>query len=65
MQLTVNGKPIEFSGTTVCELLVKLGIDAALVAVERNTEIVPKKLYESMSLGDGDRIEIVHFVGGG
>jgi thiamine biosynthesis protein ThiS len=35
------------------------------VAVERNLEIVPRSAYEKTSLEDGDRIEIVHFIGGG
>jgi len=65
MELIVNGKTMQIDAATVRSLLVKLGIDPASVAVERNLEIVPKKMYESLPLHDGDRIEIVHFVGGG
>ena len=50
---------------TLRDLLVKLEIDPTSVAVERNLEIAPKTMYESLRLCDGDRIEIVHFVGGG
>jgi thiamine biosynthesis protein ThiS len=65
MELTVNGKTMNISPATICDLLVQLEIDPTSVAVERNLEIVPKKRYESVCLCDGDRIEIVHFVGGG
>jgi thiamine biosynthesis protein ThiS len=65
MDLTVNGKTMKISGATIRDLLVELQIDPARVAVERNLEIVPKKMYESLRVCDGDRIEIVHFVGGG
>jgi sulfur carrier protein len=65
MELAVNGKRLATSCATVHELLTQLGLDPGMVAVERNLEIVPKQLYESMILCDGDRIEIVHLVGGG
>ena len=65
MLLTVNGKTMQTSEATVHKLLVKLGIDPASVVVERNREIVQRNMQESVSLRDGDRIEIVHLVGGG
>ena len=65
MELIVNGKTMQIGAATVRSLLVKLEIDPTSVAVERNLEIVPKKIYESQHLQDGDRIDIVHFVGGG
>ena len=65
MELTVNGKTMKISPATIRDLLVQLEIDPTRVAVELNLEIVPKKMYESERLCDGDRIEIVHFVGGG
>jgi len=49
----------------VAELVVALGLDARKVAVERNLEIVPRSLYDRTELADGDRIEIVAFIGGG
>ncbi len=52
-------------GETVGSLLARLGIDPRRVAVERNLEIVPKARYDDTALAEGDRIEIVHFVGGG
>ena len=66
MQLTVNGETRSFEGApTVAALVATLGLDARKVAVERNLEIVPKSAYAATALADGDRIEIVHFIGGG
>jgi thiamine biosynthesis protein ThiS len=42
-----------------------LGLDLRKVAVERNLEIVPRSIYAQTLLAEGDRIEIVHFIGGG
>ena len=50
---------------TVEQLLGKIGLDSRKVAVERNLEIVPKSNYAGISLDDGDRLEIIHFIGGG
>lgn len=66
MRLTINGedRTIE-NATTVADLLEQLQITATKVAVERNLEIVPKTSYGATPLGDGDKLEIVHFIGGG
>jgi thiazole synthase len=45
--------------------LASLGLDPAKIAVERNLEIVPRSLYGEVMVGEGDRLEIVHFIGGG
>ena len=66
MQLTVNGENREIAdNSTVSDLLAALQITATRVAVELNLEIVPKAGYAERTLQDGDKIEIVHFVGGG
>ena len=66
MNLTVNGESRSFEGVThVAALVAVLGLDGRKVAVERNLEIVPRSAYEETALDDGDRIEIVHFIGGG
>lgn len=66
MRIEVNGEAREVDpGTTVGALLVQLGLGTTLVAVERNRDIVPRAQHASTELRDGDRIEIVHFVGGG
>ncbi len=46
-------------------LLESLGLDPAKIAVERNLEIVPRSTYGEVALAHGDRLEIVHFIGGG
>lgn len=66
MNLTVNGETRGFEGVThVSALVAALGLDSRKVAVERNLEIVPRSAYAETELSDGDRIEIVQFVGGG
>jgi sulfur carrier protein len=66
MLITVNGDPREVdSGTTVRVLLEQLGLTRGPVAVERNREVVPRAEHESTQLGEGDVLEVVHFVGGG
>lgn len=65
-RVTVNGEARDIApGTSVQGLLVQLGLEPTKIAVERNLEIVPKSQYEATILRDGDRIEIVQFVGGG
>jgi thiamine biosynthesis protein ThiS len=66
MKLFLNGEPAETAeGTSVSALLEQLGFPLKGVAVERNREIVPKSAYAHTALSEGDRIEIVQFVGGG
>ena len=66
MHLTVNGESRAFPPLADLAALVSaLGLDGQKVAVERNLEIVPRSAYAKTRLLDGDRIEIVHFIGGG
>lgn len=66
MRLMVNGEARQVEPTTtVKQLLSSLGLEDTLVAVERNEEVVPRALHESTRLSDGDRVEVVQFVGGG
>jgi len=66
MQVMLNGDTADIKeGSTVAELLEQLQIGRERVAVEVNLEIVPKSTYDSHTLATEDRIEIVHFVGGG
>jgi thiamine biosynthesis protein ThiS len=53
------------AGLTAAGLLEQLGLDRRKVAVERNEEIVPRSTYDTTCLQDGDKLEIVHFIGGG
>jgi len=64
MLLTLNGKPHQFEGTTVHELIEQLGLQGRL-AVEVNEDIVPKSDHATYSLSAGDVVEIVHAIGGG
>jgi thiazole synthase len=64
--MTINGEPREFAEPlSVANLLEKLGLDSGKIALERNLEIVPKSAYGQTMLDDGDKLEIVHFIGGG
>ena len=66
MRLLVNGEERSFADVDhIAALVSALGLDARKVAVERNLEIVPRSAYALTVLSDGDRIEIVHFIGGG
>ena len=67
MQLTLNGEPYAEApaGSTVADLLARLELEPARVAVELNRDIVPKAGYAERRLQDGDALEILHFVGGG
>src|SRR5437763_7093389 len=66
LRLTVNGEVRKADpGTTVAALLAAMGIDPARVAVERNRDVVPRATWAQAGLADGDRIEIVAFIGGG
>jgi len=66
VNLLVNGEAVTApDSVTVAVFLARLELPQKGVAVERNREIVPRSAYGSTILADGDRIEIVQFVGGG
>lgn len=66
MRLTINGEERSFEAVRdVAGLVEALGLDPRKVAVEVNLEIVPRSIYGQTALEDGDRVEIVHFIGGG
>ncbi len=69
MDLSINGQRRSFpnlaADCTVQELVEALGIKADRIAVEQNGEIVPRSTWAGSAVRDGDRFEIVHFVGGG
>ncbi len=66
MRLTVNGEEHDVDGVVdVAGLVAALGLDARKVAVELNLAIVPRSTYASTRLAEGDRLEVVHFIGGG
>ncbi len=63
--ITLNGDPRRTHAATIADLVRELELAPEKVAVERNGEIVPRSTLEDAPLADGDRLEIVHFVGGG
>src|SRR5882672_6770941 len=66
IEIRLNGESQELPAPfTVSQLLDHFGLPKERVAVERNRSIVPKAKWESESVGSGDEVEVVHFVGGG
>ena len=66
MRVTINGEERGIEAPMTVEgLLGEIGLDSRKVAVERNLELVPKSAYGNTAVEDGDRYEIVHFIGGG
>lgn len=66
IQLTVNGEPRSFPAPLAIPALLEAeGLAGRRVAVEVNGEIVPRGRHAAHALADGDRVEIVHALGGG
>lgn len=66
MRVTINGKADTVTpGATVADLLARLDLAPVRVAVEINEDLVPRKTFDEAALCEGDRVEIVTFVGGG
>jgi sulfur carrier protein len=69
MKLQINGEDREFAPAetpfTLAALVEQLGMKADRVAVELNRDIVPRDRWPATNLKEGDRLEMVHFVGGG
>ena len=66
ISIVVNGETRSTTpGTTVTLLLERLGIHGGRVAIERNLQILPRSAWNETVVADGDRYEIVQFVGGG
>jgi sulfur carrier protein len=65
MHIQVNGETRTVAAATILALIEELALDPRKVAVERNMEIVPRSLHGETALTEGDRIELVQFVGGG
>ena len=66
MRVYVNGEPREFSSPfSLAQLIAELDLPPARIAVELNRAVVRRNDWPTTELNDDDRIEIVHFVGGG
>ena len=66
MTVEINGQPKTIpDGLDVAGLLGHLGLDARMVVVERNRDILRREQLSDVAVAAGDRFELVHFVGGG
>ncbi|WP_028238408.1 sulfur carrier protein ThiS [Stutzerimonas azotifigens] len=66
MQIQLNGEPFEVpGGSTVADLLQRLELTGRRVAVELNLDIVPRSQHADTALREGDKVEVVHAIGGG
>ena len=67
MNLVINGDDYSDlpAPLSVADLIARLGLPEKKIAIERNREIVPKSTFSTAMLSDGDRLEIIHFIGGG
>jgi sulfur carrier protein len=66
MRILLNGEPYELNdGQSVADLLARLELTGRRVAVELNLDIVPRSQHASTFLAEGDRLEVVHAIGGG
>ncbi len=69
MHFVLNGQTREFpqlaSPASLQDLIAAVGLKSDRVAVEHNGNIVPRAAWAETAMADGDRLEIVHFVGGG
>ena len=66
MTITLNGEPYDVPGPlTVSQLLAHLNIDARRVAVELNLDVLKRGTFDTVTIKDGDEVEVVNFVGGG
>jgi thiamine biosynthesis protein ThiS len=66
INITINGEPKPIAATTtVTALVAQLELTAQRLAIELNRDILPRTQWAETMLNDGDKLEIVHFVGGG
>ncbi len=66
LRIQLNGQEHALpEATSLAGLVERLGLEARKIAIERNLEIVPRSAYAATMLVEGDRLEIVNFVGGG
>ena len=66
MEIILNGEKFTLeTGSNIVNLIDKLDLNADKLAIERNLEIVPKSKFAMTIIEEGDKLEIVHFIGGG
>jgi len=65
LEIHLNGEQKQVTAANIAELLCELGMENRMIAIEQNLEVVPKSKYNETALSNGDRIEVVHMIGGG
>ncbi|MBL4775083.1 MAG: sulfur carrier protein ThiS [Mariprofundus sp.] len=65
MEIQLNGEKRSVAAQNLADLVGELGLEQRMIAIERNLEVVPKSQYDATRLQEGDRIEVVHMIGGG
>ncbi len=63
--IQLNGEERSVSASSLTELVEEMGLEQRMIAIELNLEVVPKSQYDVTGLKEGDRIELVHMIGGG
>lgn len=63
--ILLNGESRRVAAATLSELVTELGLERRMIAIERNLEVVARSRYAETILAEGDRIELVHMIGGG
>jgi len=65
MKLHLNGEKIESTAETLMALILEQGFDPVSLIAEVNFKLIPQASWENFSVGPGDTIELLNFVGGG
>lgn len=65
LSIQLNGEARQVAARSLAELVAELGLEQRMIAIELNLEVVPKSRYADTQLAEGDRIELVHMIGGG
>lgn len=65
MKLVINGQERDVAAKTLADVVQSFGLNERIIVIEHNLNIVSRDLYATTDVAEGDKIEIVHFVGGG
>ena len=66
MKLIINGQERDVENVrTLADVVTHFGLNERIIVIEHNLNIVARELYAETQVNEGDKIEIVHFVGGG
>ena len=65
MKLIINGQERDLEAKTVSDVVSHFGLNERIIVIEHNLNIIPREQYAETAVAEGDKIEIVHFVGGG